>query len=211
MPHLQRVSCGPGRTVRNESLRLALHFRDHQLNVLVTKYSGKSGILPFFSVFFSWRRSSFLLNGPERADEDSIDIARSLTWGTFPLAPWYTKASLQPLEMKQRPLCLLYKNYTKRVVGEGDSHMLIHRLEFMTSISFFLSLSHSKSLSPTRVSQGTCKLWKVYVWKMLWISVWEAVLTSTVTAKDGVPWNKYHSLLTEAVYLDKEKAMSWYL
>lgn len=211
MPHLQRVSCGPGRTVRNESLRLALHFRDHQLNVLVTKYSGKASILPFLSIFFSWRRSSLLLNGPERADEDSINIARSLTWGTFPLATWYTKASLQPLEMKQRPLCLLYKNYIKRGVGEGGSHMLIHRLAFTTSISFFLSLSHSKSLSPIRVSQGTWKLWKVSVWKTLWISVWEAVLASTVTAKDGDPWNKHHSLLTEATYLDKEKAMSWYL
>ena len=211
MPHLQRVSCGPGQTVRNKSLRLASHFRDHQLNALATKYSGKSSILPFFSMFFSWRRSSLLLNGPERADEESIDIARSLTWGTFPLAPWYTKASLQPLKMKQRPLCLLYKNYTKRVVGEGDSHTLIHRLAFTTSISFFLSLSHSKSLSPIRGSQGTCKLWKVSVWRTLWISVWEALLTSTVTAKDGDPWNKHHSLLTEAVYLDKEKAMSWYL
>lgn len=47
--------------------------------------------------------------------------------------------------------------------GEGESHILIHRLAFIISISFFFSLSHSKPLSPIWVSQGTRNLRKVSV------------------------------------------------
>lgn len=124
MPHLLRVSCGPGWTVSERGLWGWLCTSGTITSVgWSVNTQGNQASSSSSASFSSHDGEAHFCLMDQRADEDSIDVARSLTWGTFPLVPWYTKASLQPLKMKHRPLCLLYKNYIKRGVRVGGGRI----------------------------------------------------------------------------------------
>lgn len=144
-PTLSRGSHGQAEDCVTEgSLSLAWHFRNNHLNLLVTKYSGKSKEIK--------QPSSPSISFPSLEGEANfcfmdqrglikINVSRSLTWGTFSLFEWYTIAGLHSLDRKHRDNVSCIKTSLK------GSHRLIQRLALTTPVSFFFSQSQPQQTS----------------------------------------------------------------
>lgn len=136
MPSLLRVGCGPGRGLcQRGALKSGFTFQTQPPTVYwsltAQEKQGTASTLLFpYLIFFPWRRSWLLWTREG--------------WWRFYLLPgmrnfsrWMMHKSITRVTGDEtRATCLLYKNYIK-MEEEEESHRQIHRLAFLTSISFF--------------------------------------------------------------------------